>query len=282
MADLVTCMIIESGGARFADVRLNRPDKLNALTLDLLEELQRTAEHLAGDATLRGVLLSGEGRSFCAGLDFASVLGEPERFRAVFAPDAGRGTNLYQEAPWAWRRLAVPVVAAIHGHCLGGGLQIALAADYRFTTADARWSVLEAKWGLVPDMSGVHALSQLVRIDVAKRLAMTGEMFDGSRAVGLGLASELSDDPYAAGLALLQQIATRSPDAVAATKRIFDDTWTLGAEATFERERGEQARLLTAPNTAVAQHNSMGGEPKPYQPRFDVGPNPNPTPSSQP
>lgn len=102
---------------------------------------------------------------------------------AVFAPDADRGTNLFQEAPWAWRRLAVPVVAAVHGHCLGGGLQIALAADYRFTTPDATWSVLEAKWGLVPDMSGVQALSELVRIDVAKRLAMTGEIFDGTRAV---------------------------------------------------------------------------------------------------
>ena len=263
MTELVTCRVED----HIAHVRLNRPDKLNSLTLDLLEQLQSTAESLAGDLSLRGVLLSGEGRSFCAGLDFASVLGEPERFRAVFAPDSARGTNLYQEAPWAWRRLAVPVVAAIHGHCLGGGLQIALAADYRFTTADAKWSVLEAKWGLVPDMSGVHALSQLVRIDVAKRLAMTGEMISGDRAVELGLASEVADDPYAAGLALLEQIATRSPDAVAATKRLFDATWDADAMTTFERERAEQAILLDAPNTAVAQHRSMGGDDKPYGPR---------------
>ena len=195
MTELVTCTILERDGARLADVRLNRPDKLNSLTLDLLEQLQATAESLAEDRELRGVLLSGEGRSFCAGLDFASVLGEPVRFREVFEPDAERGTNLYQEAPWAWRRLAVPVVAAIHGHCLGGGLQIALAADFRFTTADAAWSVLEAKWGLVPDMSGVHALSQLVRIDVAKRLAMTGEMFSGERAVALGPDLDLDPEP---------------------------------------------------------------------------------------
>jgi len=268
MTELVTCTILDRDGARLADVRLNRPDKLNSLTLDLLEQLQATAESLAEDRELRGVLLSGEGRSFCAGLDFASVLGEPVRFREVFEPDAERGTNLYQEAPWAWRRLAVPVVAAIHGHCLGGGLQIALAADFRFTTADAAWSVLEAKWGLVPDMSGVHALSQLVRIDVAKRLAMTGEMFSGERAVALGLASEVADDPYAAGLALLDQIATRSPDAVAASKRIFDQTWVAGADETFARERAEQVVLLDAPNTAVAQHLSMGGEGRTYGPRL--------------
>jgi enoyl-CoA hydratase/carnithine racemase len=271
MTELVTCAILESdatGGARIADVRLNRPDKLNSLTLDLLDALQATAESLAGDLDLRGVLLSGEGRSFCAGLDFGSVLGEPERFRTVFEPDTDRGTNLYQEAPWAWRRLDVPVVAAIHGHCLGGGLQIALAADYRFTTADAKWSVLEAKWGLVPDMSGVQALSELVRIDVAKRLAMTGEMFSGERAAELGLASEVAEDPYAEGLALLAQIATRSPDSVAGTKRLFDDTWHAEARTTFERERAEQAILLGAPNTAVAQHRSLGGEDRAYGPRL--------------
>jgi len=277
MSELVTCTIREldgtegssgAAGARIADVRLNRPDKLNSLTLDLLEQLQATAESLAGDRELRGVLLSGEGRAFYAGLDFGSVMGEPDRFRAVFQPDVQRGTNLYQEAPWAWRRLAVPVVAAVHGHCLGGGLQIALAADYRFTTPDAKWSVLEAKWGLVPDMSGVQALSELVRIDVAKRLAMTGEMFSGQRAVELGFASEVAEDPYAAGLALLAEIATRSPDSVAGTKRLFDDTWSADATTTFQQERDEQSILLGAPNTAVAQHRSLSGEPKPYGPRL--------------
>ena len=162
----------------------------------------------------------------------------------------------------------MPVVAAVHGHCLGGGLQIALAADYRFTTPDATWSVLEAKWGLVPDMSGVQALSELVRIDVAKRLAMTGEIFDGTRAVALGVASELADDPYAAGLALLDELATRSPDAVAASKRLFDETWTADAARTFTRERAEQSVLLSAPNTAVTQHRSLGGDARPYGPRL--------------
>lgn len=269
MADLVTCTVIEpEAGARIADVRLNRPDKLNSLTLDLLEQLRDTARELAADPMLRGVLLSGEGRSFCAGLDFGTVMADPARVQQVFGDVGADGTNLFQEAPWAWRRLSVPVVAAVHGHCLGGGLQIALAADYRFTTADATWSVLEAKWGIIPDMSGVQALSELVRIDVAKRLAMTGEMLTGERAVALGLASEVVEDPYAAGLAFLQQVAFRSPDAVAATKRIVDTTWNASATETFAQERAEQAVLLTAPNTAVAQHRSLGGDAKPYGPRL--------------
>ena len=158
MSSTVSCEV--EGG--IAQVRLDRPDKLNALTLDTLEGLVATARRLGRDRTLRGVVLGGAGDSFCAGLDFATVLANPPRVARAFVPNPFRGTNLFQEACWAWRRLPVPVVAAVHGHCYGGGLQIALAADLRMTTADAQWSVLEAKWGLIPDMSGIQALSQLV------------------------------------------------------------------------------------------------------------------------
>lgn len=262
MTDLVT---LRRDGD-IAHVRLNRPDKLNSLTLDTLEQLVATAQDLAQDGTLRGVLLGGEGRSFSAGLDFATAMADPDRVAVAFANDPLRGTNLFQEACWAWRRVPVPVVAAVHGHCLGGGLQLALAADYRITTPDATWSVLEAKWGLIPDMSGVRALSQQVGLDVAKRLAMTGELIDGTRAVALGLASEVADDPYAAAEELLAQIATRSPDAVAATKRIFEQTWFAPEAYVFAREQLEQAALLTAPNTQIARQVSAG-ENIAYQPR---------------
>ena len=146
MPSTVTCRV--EGGV--AQVRLNRPDKLNALTLDTLEDLVTTARDLSRDRTLRGVVIGGEGDSFCAGLDFATVLKNPPRVARSFVPKPWRGTNLFQEACWAWRRVPVPVVAAVHGHCYGGGLQIALAADLRMTTADAQWSVMEASWGLVP------------------------------------------------------------------------------------------------------------------------------------
>lgn len=263
MSAPVTCSV--EGG--IAQVRLDRPEKLNALTLDTLEALVETAGRLRRDRTLRGVVLGGSGDSFCAGLDFATVMAEPRRVTRAFVPRPWRGTNLFQEACWAWRRLPVPVVAAVHGHCYGGGLQIALAADLRMTTPDARWSVLEAKWGLVPDMSGMQALSQQVRMDVAKRLTMTGEVVSGERAVELGLASEVHEEPFVAATRFLEEVATRSPDAVAATKRLFERTWASGPRRTFAGERREQAFLLRRGNTKAAREAALRREVPSFGPR---------------
>ncbi|WP_297005766.1 crotonase/enoyl-CoA hydratase family protein [uncultured Corynebacterium sp.] len=256
---------------RIAHVRLNRPGKLNSLTLPVLDELISIAGRIRADRTVRTVVLAGEGRSFCAGLDFASAMGRPRALAASFVPRPWRGTNQFQEACWAFRRLPVPVIAAVHGHCFGGGLQLAMAADWRFTTADAQWSILESKWGLIPDMSGLQSLSQQLRADVLKRLTMTGETVDGAQAVEYGLASEVVEVPVAAGsvdgagsdtdadgviaaaVDLAEQIATRSPDAAAYGKRLIDETWTRGARATFARERIRQFRLLVASNTKLAQ-----------------------------
>lgn len=246
-----------------AHVRLSRPDKLNALTLDMLDDLAATAHGLRSDRRLRAVIVAGEGDSFCAGLDFGSAMKDPRRIATRFVPRPWRGTNTFQEAPWALRRLPVPVIAAVSGHCLGGGLQIALAADFRITHPEATWSVLEGRWGIIPDMSGVHALSQLVGIDVAKKLTMTAEKFSGARAQELGLATEVSEDPMAAAVALAEQLTQRSPDALAATKRLFDDTWTAGPRRTFARERREQLPLLFGPNAARARAaNARKAEPE--------------------
>ena len=256
---------VEGGIAR---VELSRPDKLNGLTLHTLDELVATARQLRSDRSLRGVVLLGQGPSFCAGLDFGTVMKDPAGVARAFVPRPWRGSNTFQEACWAWRRLPVPVVAAVHGHCYGGGLQIALGADFRITTADAKWSVLEAKWGLIPDMSGVQSLSQQVGLDVAKRLAMTGEVIDGTEAVRLGLATEVDADPVSGAYRLLESIATRSPDSVAATKRIFERTWTSGARSTFRWERLEQAVLLAAANTAIARKAVAEKVPAAYRPRI--------------
>jgi enoyl-CoA hydratase/carnithine racemase len=249
----VTCTV-ENG---VAQVRLDRPEKLNALTLVLLGELVATATRLRRDRTLRAVVLAGEGDAFCAGLDFASVLRRPARIAGAFVPRPLRGTNTFQEACWAWRRLPVPVIAAVHGHCLGGGLQIALAADFRYATPDSRWSVLEGKWGIIPDMSGVRSMAQLVGIDTAKRLTMTAEVLSGTEAHRLGLVTGLADDPLAAAGELVERLRVRSPDQLAAAKRLFDDTWTASARRTFARERIEQARLLVARNTGVARQAAV-------------------------
>ncbi|NLJ54575.1 MAG: crotonase/enoyl-CoA hydratase family protein [Intrasporangiaceae bacterium] len=251
-----------------ARVELTRPDKLNGLTLQTLDALVAAARRLRADRTLRGVVLTGAGPSFCAGLDFGTVMKDPAGVARAFVPRPWRGSNTFQEACWAWRRLPVPVVAAVQGHCYGGGLQIALGADFRFTTPDSQWSVLESKWGLIPDMSGVQALSQQVGLDVAKRLTMTGEVIDGTEAVRLGLATGVSDDPVRDAYALLSEIATRSPDSVAATKRIFERTWTSGARSTFRWERLEQALLLGAANTKIVRAAAAKKVPPKYRPRI--------------
>jgi enoyl-CoA hydratase/carnithine racemase len=259
----VTCTV-EDG---VAQVRLDRPDKLNALTLDILDDLVATAQALRKDRTLRAVVLAGEGDAFCAGLDFGSVLRQPARVAARFVPRPLRGTNTFQEACWAWRRLPVPVIAAVHGHCLGGGLQIALAADFRFATPDSQWSVLEGKWGIIPDMSGIRSLAELVGIDTAKRLTMTAEVLSGKEAFDLGLVTGLDADPHAAAAALVGRLKGRSPDQLGAAKRLFNDTWTASPRRTFARERVEQAWLLAARNTKVAREAALKRIPPEFGPR---------------
>ena len=260
---LVTCTVADG----IAQVRLARPEKLNALTLPLLDELIATARLLRKDRTLRAVVIAGEGDSFCAGLDFADVLRNPTAVARAFTPRPWRGTNTFQEACWAWRRLPVPVIAAVKGHCLGGGVQIALAADFRYAAPDSTWSVLEGKWGIIPDMSGVQSLSELVGIDTAKRLTMTAEMLSGEQARELGLVTELDADPVAAATAFARELARRSPDALAAAKRLFDDTWHRSPRRTFARERIEQAFLLFGANTKIAREAAFQKVAPAFKPR---------------
>lgn len=252
----ITCTVDE-GVAR---VWLDRPDKLNGLTLDMLAELTATSRRLRKDKTLRAVVITGAGESFSAGLDFASALKNPQQIARTFVPSLLRGTNVFQEAAWGWRRLPVPVIAVIQGHCYGGGLQIALGADFRISTPQAQWSVLEAKWGLIPDMSGIRSLAELVGMDTAKLLTMTGDTFTGERAAELGLVTELAEDPMAAADELIDRLKTRSPDAIAAAKRLFNDTWSATPRRTFARERAEQLALLVNANTRIAREAAFRRE----------------------
>ncbi len=247
-----------------AYVRLDRAAKYNGLTLDMLNELTRLSGWLRRQPDLRAVVLSGSGDSFCSGLDFASALNEPQKILGAFLPRPWRGTNNFQEACWGWRRLPVPVIAVTHGHVYGGGLQLAMAADFRFTTPDSQWSVLETKWGLIPDMTGIRTLAEQVGMDTAKRLTMTGEVVSGIRAGELGLATGVSTDPHAEAGKLVDTLLTRSPDAVAAAKRLFGSTWNASARRTFQRERLEQLLLLTLRNTSAARNAAF----KQVTPRF--------------
>ncbi|GAA4878788.1 crotonase/enoyl-CoA hydratase family protein [Serinicoccus chungangensis] len=227
-----------------AHVVLDRPDKLNALTLPMLDELVRTARALGRDDAVRAVVLRGEGDAFCAGLDLRAALRDPVGIGHRFVPRPWRGTNVFQEACWVWRRLPVPVVAAVHGHCLGAGIQLALGADLRTTTPDASWSVREVRWGLVPDMTGTRSLAELVGLDVAQELTLTGRLVPGAEAGELGLATRVGADPVALAHELIAPMLEHDPQALAAAKRLFRHTWTSGPRATFARERRAQVPLL--------------------------------------
>lgn len=250
-----------------AHVTLNRPDKLNGLTLAMVRDLAKLARSLRGDRSLRAVVLRGNGDSFCAGLDFATATKQPRTAARMFVPNPIRATNTFQEACWGWRRVPVPVIAEVHGRCYGGGLQLAVGADFRFTTPDAEWSVLEGKWGLIPDMSGIRGLSELVGIDAAKRLTMTAERIDGTKAAQIGLATEAVVDPAAATAELIDMIRTKSPDAVAAAKRLFNESWAASERKTFRGERHRQLRLLIGANSRAALKAGAKKQAPKYGPR---------------
>ncbi|KAA0021079.1 crotonase/enoyl-CoA hydratase family protein [Antrihabitans cavernicola] len=247
--DRVTLDVIDG----IAYATLNRADKLNALDMPMLQALASVPGRIAEDRTIRAVILQGDGTAFCSGLDFASIGKDQVAQVRGFAKLPVQTTNLYQKACWAWRELPVPVIAVLRGFCFGGGLQLALAADFRISTPDCELSVMEGKWGLIPDMTGSVTLRELVPIDVAKRLTMTAEVFDGTRAKELGLVTEVSSDPLAAAKALAAQICTRSPDSVALTKRLFHDTWTSSPRSAFWTESQLQLRLILGKNHKIAR-----------------------------
>jgi enoyl-CoA hydratase/carnithine racemase len=246
MQDRVTVSL----AAGIADVRLNRPDKMNALDGAMFEALVEAGRGLKSQRGLRAVVLSGEGRAFCAGLDVASFMGGGGR--SLFERSDESPANLAQRAAWIWTELPVPVIAAIHGVAYGGGLQIALGADVRFVTPDARLSVMEIKWGLIPDMSGSQTLRRLVRLDVAKELTFTGRVVSGSEAVELGLATHVSDTPREAALELAREIAVKSPSAIRAGKQLLDASGVVDVETGLRLEERLQASLFGKPNQIEA------------------------------
>ena len=232
-------------------VRLSRPDKLNGLDWDMLQGLVGAARAIRRNAEVRAVILHGVGPAFSSGLDFGTFGKQPLRAVRAFLK-YGRSTNLFQQACWCWRELPVPVIAALHGRCYGGGFQIALAADFRIATPDCECSIMEIKWGLIPDMTGTVTLRELVPIDVAKHLTMSGRLFSGAEAKQMNLVTQVADDPLAAAETLAAELMTRSPDAVAAAKSLFHQTWFASVRRAFDVESGIQFRLLRGANQRIA------------------------------
>jgi enoyl-CoA hydratase/carnithine racemase len=249
-----------------ADVRMNRPEKMNALDGAQFAAIVEAGESLKGNSAVRAVVLSGEGRAFCAGLDFGSFQqmaggggsGDDKPKREERDPSAGimdlggRITHTGQQAAWVWQELEVPVIAAVHGAALGGGAQVALGADIRIVAPDVQFSILEIRWGLVPDMIGTYMLPRLVGLSKAKELTWTGRMIAGQEMVDLGLASSTADDPRAAALELAREIAGKNPHAVRGGKMLLNRSLDADPASQFDMERKTIGSLIGSPNQVEA------------------------------
>jgi len=242
-----------------ADVRLTRPDKMNAIDLPMFEEIAATIAQLGDMPGVRAVVLSGEGRGFCAGLDMMSMA------------DGGAGldvatrshgiANLVQQVAWGWRTLPMPVIAAVHGVALGGGFQILSGADIRIAAPATRFAIRETYWGLVPDMAGVALWRGLARDDVLRELTYTAREFETEEALRLGFVTHVSDDPHRVALALAVQIAGRNPEAIRASKRLFNLAMDADAATILQAESDEQVAILRRPNQIEAVMANMQKRP---------------------
>ncbi len=244
-----------------ADVRLVRTDKMNALDDAMFSALVDTAAELEANKSVRCVVLSGEGRAFCAGLDMSNFgqMASGERGSPTDGDGEGRLekrthgiANRPQQAVWGWRQLRVPVIAAVHGVALGGGFQVMLGSDIRFVHPETKLSILEVKWGLVPDMSSTALMRLFARDDVVRELTYTGRIFSGTEAQELGFATHVSDTPLEDALTLAREIASKSPDAVQSAKKLYNDLPDRSDAEALLAESIVQDRLIGSPNQIEA------------------------------
>jgi len=228
-----------------AEVMLNRPDKFNALDVDMFRALDRAARTVAEDPSVRAVVMHGAGDNFCAGIDIHALQSGGEQVvKTLLAPVENSPANLAQRAAYAWRELDVPVICALQGVTFGGGLQIALGADLRYATASTRFSVMESKWGLIPDMAFSTTLRHIVPPDRAKELAWTARIFDAEEALQLGVITAIEDNPLDAARQMAAAIRGRSPEAIRGVKRLVNAAWSLGEKDSLALEATLQGHLL--------------------------------------
>ena len=247
-----------------AQVRFTRGDKMNALDGAQFEAVLEAGQALREMKGLRVAVLSGEGRAFCAGLDLSSMAAGGSNPQAKLVDRTHGNANRAQEAAMTWRKCPVPVIAAVHGVCFGGGLQIASGADIRVVHPATRMAVMEMKWGLVPDMGGYALWRGLVRDDTLRELTYTNREFSGEEALGLGFATMIGDDPLARATALAETIANKNPDAIRGSKRLFKVMQEEGEDAILLAESREQDGIMRTPNQVEAVMAEMEKRP----PRF--------------
>ena len=260
---------IEGG---IADVRLDRADKRNALDPAMFDAIARAGKDLVSNKEIRAVVLSGSGASFCAGLDFASFQSMADGGSSSSETKSNSGenagamqpgaiTHLAQQICWVWQEVPVPVIAAIQGHALGGGMQLALGADIRIAHPDTQFAMREVHWGLIPDMTGTLMLSRLVRDDVAKDLVFSARVISGTEAHQLGVVTRLTDSPLEVAMKMANEIAERSPDAVRGAKALINRLSNAGAAEHFAEERRIIYSLIGKPNQVEAVMSNFEKRP---------------------
>lgn len=251
-----------------ADVRMVRADKHNALDWPMFLALDEVTDELAERDDVRCVVLSGEGPSFCSGLDFPSFMAGEVGVDEMISDVPGEIANIAQRVAYDWQRLPMPVIAALHGNCLGGGCQIALGADIRISARELKLCVMEIRYGLIPDMGISQALPTLVSLDVAKEIVFTGRTLGAEEALDLGLVTRLADDPGAEARALAAEIAAKSPHAIRSGKRLLNECYTARDEAALKLEAELQRALIGSPNQIAAVTAAISKEPAEFE---DVG-----------
>lgn len=243
---------IELGDDGVAQVRLTRPEKMNALDPEMFERIIEAGSALHGMKGLRAVVLSGEGRSFCAGLDTSSFGRAPSEDEPELTERIYGNANKFQQVAMQWRKLPVPVIAAVHGVCFGGGLQIASGADIRVVHPEARMAIMEMKWGLVPDMGGYALWRGLVRDDVLRELIYTNREFSGEEAQSIGFATFVDEDPLTRATDIAITIANRNPHAIRGAKRLQAGMIDRGTDAILLEESIEQHAIMRTKNQIEA------------------------------
>ena len=227
-----------------AIVRLNRPDKMNALDIPMFEGIIEAGEKVAANASVRVVVLTGEGRAFCAGIDLGNF-SQPNGAGSKPLTERTHGVaNMWQQAAWVWRALPVPVIAAVHGVAFGGGLQIMLGADIKYVAADTKLCVMEMKWGLIPDMAGTQLMYHSVRDDIIRELTYTNRIFSGKQAVDYGFCTHISEDPLGDAIKLATEIAGKSPTAIVKAKKLLNAAPYLNVEDGLMMESVEQNAVI--------------------------------------
>jgi enoyl-CoA hydratase/carnithine racemase len=251
-----------------AIVSLNRPDKLNALDLKMYRDLAATIKLLRKNKVIRVVIVKGNGDDFCSGIDVKSLLTNKVNGLKLLWKWLPGNANLAQQVSAGFRKINVPVIFAIHGRCWGGGMQLALGGDYRIASPEASLSIMEGKWGIIPDMGGTLGLREFMPVDHAMKLAMTAEEIDANRSLELGLISEIADDPLDAAKALAKQLILRSPDSLAAVKKLYHKAWHTNDRSILSKETRYQWRILLGKNQSIAVKKAKGYEAS-YQQRMN-------------